>query len=528
MAKRCIAVSAVFFAISLGTLSCGSDSGGDRTAPPGAYPPPDAASAAGQVRLAEVALFDDSPTSMVAGPEGQLFLAVRSGVVYHLPILAEDGYRVPGRPSVAIDLSQDVLTSGTERGMFDMLYLGKDLLAVSYTDGNGSVVVRLLRVAGEAILDDVPNPILVETSHPFGGHNGGGMASAANGDVLLGLGDMGYSDGPEPLSQDDSDPLGGIVRIPSDVISQSDERPYMPNTGDMVALGLRNPWRIERDPQTDDLWIGDVGEDQWEEVNLIESVTSAHNPSNFGWPAFEGSQRTGFEEAPVDPGFEVPIYEYEHPEGGCAAITGGGIYSGRQLEGLRGQYLFADACTGDLWALDRPESSARPAVQHLATAESGIISIEEDDDGERYVLLMSGQVLRLDPPSWEVGPLAGDPVQVTVAEDEPISRPTDAECKLVSDASILGRLLSASPEESRILLAQIISSIDLAIEAAPEGRVALLERLRVQFSQLSNLAADDPEAFESAVALAQGPDSPFPTLLDDVAEMLNRYAACSE
>ena len=154
--------------------------------------------------------------------------------------------------------------------------------------------------------------------------------------------------------------------------------------------GLRNPWRFSFDRATNDVWIGDVGQNAWEEIDFAAAGTGAG--SNWGWDAREGTHE--FEGAPP-PGARDPIFELSHDDGNCA-VTGGYVYRGEKVPALRGAYVFADFCRSELIALvQRDGALAGQAV--LGVRSSKITSFGEDAAGELYVLSRSGSIFRIDP-----------------------------------------------------------------------------------------------------------------------------------
>ena len=154
--------------------------------------------------------------------------------------------------------------------------------------------------------------------------------------------------------------------------------------------GLRNPWRFSFDRATNDVWIGDVGQNAWEEIDYTAAATAAG--SNWGWDAREGTHQF---EGPPPAGAREPIFELSHDDGNCS-VTGGYVYRGDAVPALRGAYVFADYCVGELTALvQRDGALADQALLGVQTTE--VTSFGEDAAGELYVLSRSGSVYRIDP-----------------------------------------------------------------------------------------------------------------------------------
>jgi glucose/arabinose dehydrogenase len=154
----------------------------------------------------------------------------------------------------------------------------------------------------------------------------------------------------------------------------------------MWALGLRNPWRFSFDRATGSVWIGDVGQDMWEEIDFAPGVQSAG--MNFGWSRFEGNHL--YNASRSAPNAVPPVYEYSHPGGNCA-VTGGYVYRGSRVPSMNGVYLFADFCVGHVIGL------ANGQARDLGIAASNLSSFGQDASGELYVLSLSGGVSRIDP-----------------------------------------------------------------------------------------------------------------------------------
>ncbi|MGC6451085.1 MAG: PQQ-dependent sugar dehydrogenase, partial [Pirellulaceae bacterium] len=220
----------------------------------------------------------------------------------------------------------------------------------------------------------------------FSNHNGGPMTFGNDGLLYIGMGDGGGRNDPTGEGQDLSSWMGSILRIDVDKptaarrYSIPADNPFVDVKGakpEIYAYGIRNPWRIANDPETGTIWIGDVGQDQWEEVNILEKG------ANYGWSAREGSYQFG--NAPVDPKLEVtdPIFEYDHQIG--KSITGGYVYRGKEIPELQGAYLYADYISGRIWALKYDLKNKR-VVSNIEIKASGtpVMAFGLGVDGEIY------------------------------------------------------------------------------------------------------------------------------------------------
>ncbi len=248
----------------------------------------------------------------------------------------------------------------------------------SFSDGKGTTPRDLL------VMDD-----------QFPNHNGGNVMFGPDGYLYVGTGDGGGGGDPLESGQDLDSLLGKILRIdpsPSDGLPYSipPDNPFVGRAGrdEVWAYGLRNPWRFSFDRETKDLWIGDVGQDEWEEVNRQPS--DSDGGENYGWNEREGNHR--FEGDPPR-GHVGPVYEYSH-EGGNCSVTGGYVYRGGQIPDLVGAYVFADYCGGQVRGFVFEDAKAR-GHRVLANREQ-IQSFGEDHDGNLYAMSILGGLYLLE------------------------------------------------------------------------------------------------------------------------------------
>lgn len=257
---------------------------------------------------------------------------------------------------------------------------------------------------------------LVELAQPQGNHNGGSLEFGPDGYLYFGLGDGGNSndtgDGHSANGngQDVTEPLGSILRFDVDSTTPPAGNLSMADVGQSVDgrilhYGLRNPWRFTFDRLTGDLWIGDVGQDTREEVNMLPAGTG---PTNFGWAVREGKgarPNNNYSLVAGTTAFE-PIYDYATAASGGGifkgSVTGGYVYRGQKIPGLWGRYLFADFVRADFYALTAgPDGAAcdvvENAINNTEISDQSLASFGEDNDGELYVIGLSDGVFRLDP-----------------------------------------------------------------------------------------------------------------------------------
>jgi glucose/arabinose dehydrogenase len=237
--------------------------------------------------------------------------------------------------------------------------------------------------------------IILEVPQPFSNHNGGALIFGPDGYLYVGLGDGGSRGDPRGNDQNTGTLLGSILRLDVDGVAGDrnyaipPDNPFVgdPDSRDEIwAFGMRNPWRISFDRQTDDLWAGDVGQNVWEEVDVIVAG------GNYGWNVTEGAHCYRPSTNCATGGLIPPVQEYDHGSG--CSITGGYVYRGEALPSLAGVYLYADFCSGRIWGL-RYEDGAATVTREIANTGLPIASFGEDAAGELYVLAFDGGVYRV-------------------------------------------------------------------------------------------------------------------------------------
>jgi glucose/arabinose dehydrogenase len=238
--------------------------------------------------------------------------------------------------------------------------------------------------------------VLLRVKQPYPNHNGGGVVFGPDGYLYLSFGDGGSSGDPQNRAQSLDTLLGKILRID---VSQGDAyaipagNPYAKGGGlpEIWAYGLRNPWRFSFDRETGELYIADVGQNKYEEVNFIPAGAGAGY--NYGWRYREGLHPFK-DEPPAGLKLIDPVWEYAHDQG--CSITGGFVYRGKLLPELTGTYLAGDYCSGRIWGLKR-DAGGKWQAQELFKLNAAISSFGQDLNGEIYLLdLGSGRILRLE------------------------------------------------------------------------------------------------------------------------------------
>ncbi len=349
-----------------------------------------------RVRWTEVVRGLKAPVVMAGFPDGTGRLAF---LEQEGKIRVFQGDRLASTPF--LDIRDRVGSRGSEQGLlgiaFHPRYSENGYFYINYTDRNGDTVIARFQALPPTAekADPLSEVILLQIAQPYANHNGGAVIFGKDGYLYLGLGDGGSAGDPQNNAQSLTTYLGKILRI--DV--NNDERYSIPpsnpwaNGGGLAeiwAYGLRNPWRMSFDRQSGDLYIGDVGQNRWEEINVVSA--GASGDLNFGWKYFEGTHP--YEGTPpTDRHFIPPIYEYGHDQG--CSVTGGVVYRGNKLTEWNGIYLFGDYCSGWVDGL-RQLPDGNWQHQRLFTDLGRIASFGEDEDGEVYVIDHGGVVYRLE------------------------------------------------------------------------------------------------------------------------------------
>lgn len=337
----------------------------------------------------------ESPVGMANAGDGtgRLFIIEQAGRI----MVVKDG-QIDLQPF--LDISGRVGSTGNEQGLLGLAfhpeYKSNGYLFINYTDLEGNTVIARYRAAQEDLqrADPASETRLLTIQQPFPNHNGGQVAFGPDGFLYLGLGDGGSGGDPLGNGQSLKTLLGKILRLDVDQGS-----PYTaPSTNQFAknqqpeiwAYGLRNPWRFSFDRLTGDLYIGDVGQNKWEEIDFLLAGSPAG--ANFGWNYFEGLHPYSKNTPPAGLETIFPVAEYSHSQG--CSVTGGVVYRGNQLPEWQGVYLFGDFCTGNVWGLQRDAQGAWQ--QKLLFENAGqITSFGEDESGEVYMVDRAGVVKKL-------------------------------------------------------------------------------------------------------------------------------------
>jgi glucose/arabinose dehydrogenase len=331
------------------------------------------------------------PVDLKHAGDGRLFIVEKAGVIR----IVLDGVLIS---EPFLDLRDRVGAGASEQGLlglaFHPRFAENGLFFVNYTDAAGDTVIARLVASGDRA-DASSEAILLHIPQPFANHNGGAMAFGPDGFLYIGTGDGGSGGDPHANGQSLHTLLGKILRLDVDggePYAIPADNPYAGSSEalpEIWAYGLRNPWRFSFDRLTGDLYIGDVGQNQWEEIDLLPAGTPGG--VNFGW-----NLREGLHAFAGDPAAEMldPVAEYGH-DLGCS-VTGGVVVRDPALAAWEGTYLYADYCSGRVWGL-RPASDGIWLNGLLFETGVTISSFGEGADGQVYLLDYGGTLYRLAP-----------------------------------------------------------------------------------------------------------------------------------
>jgi glucose/arabinose dehydrogenase len=346
------------------------------------------------ISLAPVATVPFSPVDIAnSGVESdqRLFIAQQNGVIQ---IIDSDGTLL-AQPFLDI---QDRIAGGSEMGLlglvFDPGYATNDYFYVNYThrDGSNEIYTRVSRfqvTSNPNVADSDSETIVFTVKQPYANHNAGDLNFGPDGSMYFGLGDGGSGGDPGNRAQNPLTPLGKMLRI--DVSGTTSTTNYLippdnpfvgvPGVLDEIwSFGLRNPWRFSFDRDSGDMFIADVGQNTWEEIDY--QPASSSGGENWGWRCYEGFNP--FNTAGCDPAnqYDFPVHAYSHATPRCS-VTGGYVYRGNRFSNLDGQYLFADYCSGHIWSLSY---DGEWQLETLGIFDSELFTtFGEDIDGELFI-----------------------------------------------------------------------------------------------------------------------------------------------
>ncbi|MGE5400703.1 MAG: PQQ-dependent sugar dehydrogenase [Ignavibacteriales bacterium] len=330
----------------------------------------------------------------------RIFVVTQKGIIYVFP----NDTNVT-QAKVFLDI-QDKIVYGGEMGLlgmaFDPDFKNNGYVYINYTAPSQlrTVIARYTVSKSDPDAADVNSRfIILEVLQPFENHNAGQLAFGSDGYLYLGLGDGGSGGDPYNNAQNVTMLLGKMLRI--DVkktqnnlnYSIPPDNPFVGNNKgireEIWAIGLRNPWRYSFDPVTGWLWVADVGQDKWEEIDIVKKGR------NYGWRLMEGLHCYNPPSGCDTTGLTLPVWEYEHPATGGASITGGYVYRGKKIPHLYGQYIYSDFVNGQIWALSYDSTTNKADNFLLLNSGKNISSFGLDKNNELYICSYDGKIYTL-------------------------------------------------------------------------------------------------------------------------------------
>ena len=346
----------------------------------------------------------DRPVSIKHGFDSKLFIVEQKGVI---KILNANG---TVNSTAFLDINTKVIDGGGERGLLGLAfhpnYATNGFFYVNYINNSGNTVIARYTRATETVANSASEVILLTINQPASNHNGGDMSFGPDGYLYISSGDGGGSGDPNNYAQNLNTLLGKLLRIDVDNTSNGNNyavptsNPYL-NDGnantlpEIWAYGLRNPWKFSFDKTTGDLWIADVGQGVYEEINMSASTVSG---LNYGWRCYEGANHPyNTSGCPPESSTTRPVSEYSHNGNGAfkCSITGGYRYRGSQYPNLNGLYFFADYCSDEIGILT-PNGANWTMTFPKQYSNKGWTTFGEDINGELYIAgIESGEVFKI-------------------------------------------------------------------------------------------------------------------------------------
>ena len=378
-------------ALMLAIAGCGDDTTG----------PPDDPNTDTGVRLVQVASGFSFPVLVTSPPEDQtrLFVVEKDGLIR----IIKDG-QVLSTPF--LDIRNEV-THGGEQGLLGLAfhpdYARNRVFVINYTDTNGDTRVSMLKASSNPdVADPSTEEVFLFVDQPFPNHNGGHVTFGPFGYLFIGMGDGGSGGDPGNRAQDLATTLGKILRYHVDDdghVTIPQGNPFVGNPGVLWGIwsgGLRNPWRFSFDRENNDLYIGDVGQSRYEEINVVAASAGFGRAANFGWRIMEGNACFNPETNCNTASLVRPLLVYDHDEG--CSVTGGHVYRGDDVPSIRGIYFYSDYCSGWIRSF-RFEGGAAVDQKEWPELKPGgnVTSFGEDALGELYVVTREGRIYRFAP-----------------------------------------------------------------------------------------------------------------------------------
>lgn len=326
----------------------------------------------------------NSPLELKHAGDDRLFVVEQGG---RIKILNPDG---TVNPTNFLNISSNI-SSGGERGLLGLAfhpdYANNGFFYVYYTNTAGNTQISRFSVSSDPDVADPASELqMLSFNQPFSNHNGGHIAFGPDGMLYIASGDGGSGGDPQNNSQTLSTLLGKILRLDVDAPAPyiPADNPFVggPERDEIWAYGVRNPWKFSFDSETGDLWIADVGQGSWEEINKEPSTAAG---LNYGWRCYEGNAPFNTNNCPPQSELTFPFAEYSRSNGKCS-ITGGYVYRGSDYPGIEGLYFFADLCTNEIGTVDQDGN----LTFHEPLGATTITSFGVDVNQKLYVIAFGG------------------------------------------------------------------------------------------------------------------------------------------
>lgn len=359
----------------------------------------------------------NGPVDIKHAGDDRLFIVEKDGFI---KILNSDG---TVNPTPFLDIDSKVNSVASERGLLSLAfhpnYPTNPNFYVNYTNALGDTVISNFTVSNNPDIANTTETILLTISQPFENHNGGSLNFGSDGFLYISTGDGGSAGDPGNRSQDLNTLLGKLLRIDVDngtPYGIPSDNPYL-NDGDsntlpeIWAYGLRNPWKFTFDSSTNDLWIADVGQNDYEEINRVNSTNSG---LNYGWRCYEGNATYNTTGCPSSSTMTFPIAEYSHNNSGNfkCSITGGYVYRGTLQPSLVGKYFFADYCSTEIGILSHNNGVWSYTFTPPYSGRNWV-TFGEDNSGELYIAdRFNGNIYKIIEDNLSVNEFENQPIKV--------------------------------------------------------------------------------------------------------------------
>jgi len=353
-----------------------------------------------EFKLEDFASGLSEPVGITNAGDARLFVVEKKGIIR---IVNENGQL---RDTAFLNIDLKVGPSRGEQGLLGLAfhpnYAQNGYFYVNYTNDAGNTHIARFRVSANNpnIADPASELVLLSIDQPYDNHNGGDLNFGPDGYLYIGMGDGGSGGDPENRSQNPQSLLGKMLRL--DVNKTSPyipaDNPYVNETAtrdEIWAFGLRNPWRFSFDRQTGDMWIGDVGQGNWEEIS--RQPANSKGGENYGWRCYEGDANFNTNGCSAKSNYIFPVIDYSSngTSTGCS-VTGGYVYRGTRYPNLQGHYIYADYCSGRFWSLRPDGQGGWINTNLLNSADFDVVAFGEDRNGELYVAgLGTGKIYRV-------------------------------------------------------------------------------------------------------------------------------------